>query len=818
MLTFYRVVLVVMWVLLLGLVTYGKGPGGESTKKLTAAANDELRVHNVGNLWLSVTNYGVLGSQSGNLRDPCTYKYAPSAEFPAGTGMNYLFQGAIWVAAIKGDSPYAETLVSVGADGWATVNEFYALSNFETRSTRFSGIQHGSCFTPYSQTAVSEQDFIANYQDSCLWDFCFDWFGELPPPLNVSITQKSYTWSQDFAKDFVLFEYIIKNVGAVNLHKLYFGLFIDADAHNPNIDVLGFRDDVSGFLHTAPWFFNPQFEDTLNIAWSADNNGFSSCASCDDVRNGEYSSYFSPTGIAGTRLLYPVSGTKTSFNWWVSNSDATLDWGPWTMSNYAKRGGYFTPLGTPEGDENKYFVMSNGEMDYDQLKAALPILVDSGWLPRPTQVNDYADGYDTRYLQSFGPFELSPGDSLRLTFAYVAGEDFHTQPGAWNDLLGKFSDTNAVKNYYNALDFSDLVFNALWAGWFYDNPGLDTDGDGYKGKLRIFEGDTFYYEGDGGPDFAGPQPPPAPKFRLRNGFNSLMVRWNGKNIENTVDHFSQEKDFEGYRIYLSRTGKPEDLILVDTYDKVDYRMSIFNPDKKRWELKIASMTADSIAKLFQYDNSCCFPDSAGNCLCQDSSVCVEPFPFGFDPEKWDKSNPYHYKGACFPELEISPTVKVRTGDWLAFEPQDFNWGLKDIKVYKELIEAGKLGPEDSLYYEYQVRIRDVRLFEPVLVAVTSFDYGHAQVKVSPQEGEPTDNYLSSWPALGGNWSFWERNRLTDIVFIINHIFDRNRLFIEPGLIGNGQQMEILQGADLNESGQISMEEVIELVNYLFGKE
>src|SRR4030067_472165 len=154
MLTFYRVVLVVMWVLLLGLVTDGKGPGGESTKKLTAAANDELRVHNVGNLWLSVTNYGVLGSQSGNLRDPCTYKYAPSAEFPAGTGMNYLFQGAIWVAAIKGDSPYAETLVSVGADGWATVNEFYALSNFETRSTRFSGIQHGSCFTHYSQTEV----------------------------------------------------------------------------------------------------------------------------------------------------------------------------------------------------------------------------------------------------------------------------------------------------------------------------------------------------------------------------------------------------------------------------------------------------------------------------------------------------------------------------------------------------------------------------------------------------------------------------------------------------------------------------------------
>jgi len=463
-------------------------------------------------------------------------------------------------------------------------------------------------------------------------------------------------------------------------------------------------------------------------------------------------------------------------------------------------------------------VMSNGEMDYDQLKAALPIWVDSGWLPRPAQVNDYADGYDTRYLQSFGPFELIPGDSLRLAFAYVAGDDFHTQPGAWNDLLGKFNDTNAVKNYYNTLDFSDLIFNALWAGWFYDNPGLDTDGDGYRGKFRVFEGDTFYYQGDGVPDFAGPQPPPAPNFRLRNGINSLTVRWNGKSIENAVDHFSQEKDFEGYRIYLSRTGKPEDLILIDTYDKVDYRMSIFNPDKKRWELKIASVTADSIAKLFQYDNSCCFPDSAGNCLCLDTSVCVEPFPFGFDPEFWNKSNPYTYKGSCYPELVISPTVKVRAGDWLAFEPQDFNWGLEDIKVYKELIEAGKLGPEDSLYYEYRCRIRDVRLGQPVLVAVTSLDYGHPQIKVSPQESDPAKNYLSNWPPPGRFWRFPVTIRLTDIVFIINHIFNRDRLSIGPGLIGNELQMEIIQGADLDESGQISTQEVIELVNYLFGRE
>jgi hypothetical protein len=112
----------------------------------------------------------------------------------------------------------------------------------------------------------------------------------------------------------------------------------------------------------------------------------------------------------------------------------------------------------------------------------------------------------------------------------------------------------------------------------------------------------------------------------------------------------------------------------------------------------------------------------------------------------------------------------------------------------------------------------VRLFEPVLVAVTSFDYGHAQVKVSSQEGEPIQNYLSNWPVLGGNWSFWERIRLSDIVFLVNHFFERNDLTVQPSLYGNEEQMEIFQGADLDESGQVSMEEVINLVNYLFGKE
>src|SRR4030066_77373 len=134
----------------------------------TAAVPDELRVHTVGKFWLSVTNYGIFGSEGTRIIDPCTRKAAPSGEFPAGTGVNYLFQGALWVGAIKGEGDEAETLVTVGADGWSALQEMSAERPFESRTIRPSGIQQVRCSIPYdSLNAVSEQDFIAVYSDTC---------------------------------------------------------------------------------------------------------------------------------------------------------------------------------------------------------------------------------------------------------------------------------------------------------------------------------------------------------------------------------------------------------------------------------------------------------------------------------------------------------------------------------------------------------------------------------------------------------------------------------------------------------------------------
>ena len=714
----------------------------------TAAVPDELRVHTVGKFWLSVTNYGIFGSEGTRIIDPCTRKAAPSGEFPAGTGVNYLFQGALWVGAIIGEGPDADTLVTVGADGWSLISEMVATQPFVTRTIRPAGIQQGSCFIPFSDSAVSEQDFIAVYADTSTDPTLVDTDPIDGPfvPIGIEITQKSYAWSYDYAQDFVLFDYLIKNITDGKLSSVYIGLYVDADNANFDVDGEGFRDDVSGFLGSVPSFKCPaQYEDTLNIAWTGDNDGLSLNGTLDDNKKGVFVPQYSPTSLAGTRIVKAPGEVKTSFNWWISETDATLDFGPWTQANLAIRpNGFSNVLGTPEGNENKYFVMSNGEFDYDQLACALPIWVDSGWIPAPPIVNDVANGYDTRYFISFGPFNINPGDTLPLTLAYIAGEDFHRRPSDWG--IYNCQNVDAALAYYATKDFSDFASNARWAGWVYDNPGVDSDGDSTKGKYRICEGDTVYYEGDGTPDFAGPPPPDAPVLRFETKQGQVIVKWNGRHTETNLDYFSNEADFEGYRVWLSRTGLPNDYALLDSYDKIDYKMYVYNPGNQKWSLKLASLSPDSVYKLFSQDNGCCYFDGA-SCVCLDSTVCQDPFGFGNDLEKWTFANPYNYKGSCYQELEINPSVKVRVGDRLAFERQDWNQDMSPIKVYANQIGQGVYTPLDSEYYEYFYTIDSLNPSSPVYIAVSAFDYGNPQTGLSPLETSPLVNSRQVWPLV-----------------------------------------------------------------------
>jgi len=449
--------------------------------------NEELRVHRASTLWFSITNYGQYGSFGENFTDPETGQPAPSAMFPAGSGLEYLFLGSIWIGAIAD----GETLVSVGHDGWERVHEL----NPDT--VPLGGI--------VKNPLLADNEYIAVFTDT-FTDPRFtgtDNYDGPHRPLGIEITQHSYSWVSPPFNDFVILDYKIKNIKNKKnkknkfLSNVYIGIYIDGDVLHPNLDPGGFRDDVTGFLER---YVFSKTDTIYDIAWIADNDG---------VAENKYNVFdsASPLGVLGVKFLgSSFSVQKKSYHWWISYAFVpTWDWGPWKQSNFDQYG-YFlnNNLGTPTGDAAKYFLLQNGEIDYDEIYTTINH-TDEGWmLPSldPALILDYANGFDTRFLFSFGGFDLAPGDSATFAIAVVAGDSMHRDPSHFN-----------FKFPHQAIYFfDDLAFNAKKAQ------------DAYNSGYTL------------------PVPGPPANFKVENlPDNKALLAWSKK----------ESIDIRGYNLYKS---------------------------------------------------------------------------------------------------------------------------------------------------------------------------------------------------------------------------------------------------------------------------
>ena len=189
----------------------------------TAEPNRMYTHHNVGNMVLSISNFGLWGDSIWDVVDYFTgERIEIGSEFPRESFLYSLYNATFWIGGILN----GDTLVSVG-----TVCFTYHSYELSPDPEPFGAMEIRSNANPDMpgyDDAVSEQDVIAVYTDTIIVDMtAVDFLRSTPhKPLNVEITQKSYAWSHSLAENFVLFDMTVKNIGENVIRDAYFGVWV----------------------------------------------------------------------------------------------------------------------------------------------------------------------------------------------------------------------------------------------------------------------------------------------------------------------------------------------------------------------------------------------------------------------------------------------------------------------------------------------------------------------------------------------------------------------------------------------------------------
>jgi hypothetical protein len=210
-------------------------------------------VMNVGELQINITNWGLIGSQ---FTDISTFYEAPSAQWPAGSGEEYLWSAGLWIGGVfKGRqvvstgqyereirplTDITETIYEA-VDG-TVVRPFRAADKTGTRLP-YSGYDDDGDGRMDEETLNGHDDDHDGQVDEdfgqlgrqmmvCTMYDNTDLAREAYPdhtPMGLKIVQKCFAWDVPRYRDFVGFDYDIRNVGTDIITDLYIGIFTDCD-------------------------------------------------------------------------------------------------------------------------------------------------------------------------------------------------------------------------------------------------------------------------------------------------------------------------------------------------------------------------------------------------------------------------------------------------------------------------------------------------------------------------------------------------------------------------------------------------------------
>jgi len=236
--------------------------------------------------------------------------------------------------------------------------------------------------------------------------------------------------------------------------------------------------------------------------------------------------------------------------------------------------------------------------------------------------------------------------------------------------------------------------------------------------------------------------------RFTTEASKIKIRWNGKNTETSKDPFSFQADFEGYRVYMSRTQRLEDFALLTSRDNINYVRRKFHRAANRWEINDPPFTLDSLQLLYNdlvysvYDFTPFHPDSFSICAVTEAmrEIVLNPV----DPSRLD-TNLY-----CFEPFDANTKVNDTATAYLVDSLHNEVTGVIR-KVYPFAPAADSiLTLTDGTqvlwpFYEYEYAIDGLQLAEPVFLSVTAFDFGNPAADLKSLESSPIANAIEIWP-------------------------------------------------------------------------
>ena len=361
-------------------------------------------VMNVGEVQINITNWGLIGSA---FSIPTTFSDAPSCQWPAGSGDEYLWAAGLWVGGVV----LGERLVSTGgfSSEWMPLDELEA-TIYEAVGTKLirpaGNTQASGRRAPMpgenddddslnGEPLINEEilnghdddfdglideDFaqignqmfvLSNYDNTALAQESFPDH----TPMNLEVIQTSFAWENDQVDDFVGFDYKISNIGVTDVQRVYVGFFADSDIGPRSADGVA-EDDMAGSYRGSVRASDGSFV-PIEVGFMWDNNP-------DGALDGYFGIVFLGHDIDPTGNKAPTRVGMRTFQKFSGNTA-------------------FEQGGDPTNDDERYQLLSADRNDWDQ---------------------DTISGKeaDFRFLVSAGPFDLlEPDETLNFQVGMVVG-------------------------------------------------------------------------------------------------------------------------------------------------------------------------------------------------------------------------------------------------------------------------------------------------------------------------------------------------------------------------------------------------------------